>query len=288
MSADSIAHVNSLNPRHDSSHAVSVPIAAAERHQPGYAAWKRTTDFLAALILFLFTLPITLAAMLAVKLTSRGPALYSQTRLGREGRPFTLYKIRSMSHNCEQRSGIRWCVPGDSRVTPVGRFLRKSKIDELPQLWNVLRGDMSLIGPRPERPEFLPDLEASLSGYRDRLLVRPGLSGLAQVQLPPDTDLNSVRRKLAYDLYYVRQASLVLDLRLMLGTLGYLLRLPVAFTTRALGIPGPLLVEASGPPLATREKQASHLAVLSERSPIQPAPLELCPVGAVLAKACNP
>src|SRR5205823_10851019 len=157
---------------------------------------------------------------------SRGPVFYSQTRLGRGGRPFRIYKIRTMVHNCERQSGARWCTSGDPRITPVGRFLRATHLDELPQLWNVLRGDMSLIGPRPERPEIIAALERAIPRYHDRLLVRPGLSGLAQVQLPADTDLHSVRRKLAYDLYYVEQLGAWLDLRLALATALYLLRVP--------------------------------------------------------------
>src|SRR5207244_1076843 len=104
-----------------------------------------------ALVLLLTTAPLVLLADVLVKLTSRGPVCYSQTRLGRNGKPYTIYKIRSMRHNCESHSGPKWSQPGDARVTPVGRFLRKSHLDELPQLWNVLRGEMSLVGPRPER-----------------------------------------------------------------------------------------------------------------------------------------
>src|SRR5207248_4660391 len=143
-------------------------------------------------------------AMLLVKLTSPGPMLYTQTRLGRRGRPFTIYKIRTMLHDCESLTGPQWSTPGDTRITRVGRWLRRTHIDELPQLWNVLRGDMSLVGPRPERPEFIPELENAIPFYRDRLLVRPGITGLAQVQLPPDTDMDSVRRQLAHDIYYGR------------------------------------------------------------------------------------
>ena len=132
----------------------------------------------------------------------------------RDGRPFTLFKIRTMAHDCEKASGARWSTPGDPRITRVGAFLRKTHLDELPQLWNVLRGDMSLVGPRPERPEFTPLLEQVVPHYRDRLAVRPGVTGLAQVQLPADTDLDSVRRKLAYDLYYIRHLNGWLDLRL--------------------------------------------------------------------------
>src|SRR5207253_4196733 len=142
------------------------------------------------------------------------PVFYSQIRLGRGGKPFAIYKIRTMTHNCEKVSGAQWSTPGDARITPVGRFLRKTHLDELPQLWNVLRADMSLVGPRPERPEFVPKLEHALPRYRDRLAVRPGVSGLAQVQLPPDTDLASVRRKLAHDLFYVERMSFWLDLRI--------------------------------------------------------------------------
>jgi lipopolysaccharide/colanic/teichoic acid biosynthesis glycosyltransferase len=164
------------------------------------------------------TWPVLLAAIVLVRLTSRGPALYSQIRLGFAGKPFRIYKIRTMVHDCERASGPRWSTAGDLRVLPVGRVLRRTHIDELPQLWNVLRGDMSLVGPRPERPEFVPQLEKVLPGYRERLAVAPGLAGLAQVYLPPDTDLESVRRKLAFDLYYVRARSSWLDFRILGAT----------------------------------------------------------------------
>jgi lipopolysaccharide/colanic/teichoic acid biosynthesis glycosyltransferase len=185
---------------------------------PWYESCKRYADVVLALLLLLGSAPVVLLAMLVVKLTSRGPALYSQTRLGRYGRPFVIYKIRTMTHNCESLTGAQWSRPGDSRVTPVGRFLRQAHIDELPQLWNVVKGDMSLVGPRPERPEFTPQLEQSIPLYRERLRCRPGLTGLAQVQLPPDSDLNSVRVKLAYDLYYVQRVSAWMDLRLLFCT----------------------------------------------------------------------
>jgi lipopolysaccharide/colanic/teichoic acid biosynthesis glycosyltransferase len=171
-----------------------------------------------AVVLLVLTAPLLLFTAVLVKLTSRGPVLYSQVRLGLNGRPFTLFKVRTMAHQCESLTGIRWSTPGDPRVTPVGRFLRRAHLDELPQLWNVIRGEMSLVGPRPERPEFVPQLEQVIPRYRDRLLVRPGVTGLAQVQLPPDTDLASVAVKLAYDLYYVRRVGGWLDLRLLLGT----------------------------------------------------------------------
>jgi lipopolysaccharide/colanic/teichoic acid biosynthesis glycosyltransferase len=194
--------------------------------RPIYEAIKAGGEWLFAGVLIVLAAPILLLTAVAVKLTSRGPVFYSQTRVGKYGKLFTLYKIRSMLHDCEKDSGARWSTPGDSRVTPIGAFLRKTHLDELPQLWNVLRGDMSLVGPRPERPEFTPALERAIPHYCDRLAVRPGVTGLAQVQLPPDTDMTSVRRKLAYDLYYIRYRSVWLDLRLIVCTAVHMAGLP--------------------------------------------------------------
>ncbi len=194
------------------------PAIQAPLPRPVYDPLKAAGEWLFAAVLVVLAAPVVLLTALAVKLTSRGPVLYSQTRVGKNGKLFTLYKIRSMFHDCEKDSGARWSTPGDSRVTPIGAFLRKTHLDELPQLWNVLRGDMSLVGPRPERPEFTPALERAIPHYRDRLGVRPGVTGLAQVQLPADTDMASVRRKLAYDLYYIRYRGFWLDLRLIACT----------------------------------------------------------------------
>ncbi|HXG10987.1 MAG TPA: sugar transferase [Gemmataceae bacterium] len=192
-----------------------------------YEPCKRFVDCVAALVLLVLTAPVILLCALAIKLTSRGPAFYSQTRVGRFGQLYTIYKLRTMVHNCEKVSGPRWATRNDPRVTPVGRFLRRTHLDELPQLWNVLKGDMSLVGPRPERPEFTAHLEKAIPHYAERLLVRPGMTGLAQLHLPPDTDLNSVRQKLVYDLYYIRRAGPLLDLQILFGTLCYLLGIPV-------------------------------------------------------------
>ncbi len=190
-----------------------------------YEHVKVVFEFVAALLLLTLTAPLILIAMILIRVTSAGPVVYTQTRLGRRGNPFTIYKLRTMTHNAESLTGAKWCMPGDTRVTTVGRWLRKSHIDELPQLWNVLRGDMSLVGPRPERPEFLPMLDQAIPLYRQRLNVRPGVTGLAQVQLPPDSDLESVRIKLAYDLFYVRHPGLLFDAKLYLATLGKLVGL---------------------------------------------------------------
>jgi lipopolysaccharide/colanic/teichoic acid biosynthesis glycosyltransferase len=183
-----------------------------------YLAIRSVLEFVGATLLLVITSPLILLAVVLVKLTSRGPGIYSQVRLGRLGKPYRIYKIRTMAHECEKHSGARWSTSHDPRVTPIGRLLRRTHLDELPQLWNVIRGDMSLIGPRPERPEFVPALQQAIPHYGDRLLVRPGVTGLAQVQLPADTDMESVRRKLAYDLYYVRQTSFWLDMRILCCT----------------------------------------------------------------------
>jgi lipopolysaccharide/colanic/teichoic acid biosynthesis glycosyltransferase len=202
-----------------------------------YSSGKAVLDFILAALISIPALPLIAMAALLVKLTSRGPVFYSQKRVGKDGRIFTIYKIRSMYHNCESTSGIQWSVPGDPRITPVGWFLRKSHIDELPQLLNVLRGEMSLIGPRPERPEIVPELEKSLPSYRQRLNVRPGVTGLAQVQLPPDTDLESVRRKLAHDLFYVRHVTFWLDVKLFICTAFYALGMRAKLMAALLGVP---------------------------------------------------
>jgi lipopolysaccharide/colanic/teichoic acid biosynthesis glycosyltransferase len=191
-------------------------VQAVERNW--YVPLKTGVEFVCALCLLILCTPVVLICALLVRSTSRGPAFYTQLRLGRLGRPFFIYKLRTMYHNCESKSGPQWSRAGDPRITPLGWFLRCTHLDELPQLINVLQGDMALIGPRPERPEFVPRLEEALTLYRGRLLLRPGVTGLAQVQLPPDTDLDSVRRKLAYDLCYVRNANPWLDLRVLFAT----------------------------------------------------------------------
>lgn len=179
---------------------------------------KYIIDLASASLLLAVAWPMIVLLMALVRLTSRGPALYSQVRLGLDGRPFTIYKLRTMFHDCERLTGPRWCATGDSRVTRLGRFLRVSHLDELPQLWNVLRGEMSLVGPRPERPEFVRQLERVIPNYRERLRVLPGITGLAQIQLPPDEDVSGVSDKVAYDVYYVHRSNAWLDLRIVAGT----------------------------------------------------------------------
>jgi lipopolysaccharide/colanic/teichoic acid biosynthesis glycosyltransferase len=226
-----------------------------------YPPVKTAAGFVLGLVLTIIALPILGALALAVRLTSRGPAFYTQTRVGRGGRLFTIYKLRTMLDNCESLTGPRWCVPGDPRVTRLGWLLRVTHLDELPQLLNVLRGEMSLVGPRPERPEFVPELERALPAYRQRLVVRPGVTGLAQVKLPADTDLDSVRRKLAHDLYYIERLSLWLDLRLLAGTALYAAGVKPQMTGRLIGVPDSSAIERTmhalvGEPLISRRMSA--------------------------------
>lgn len=183
-----------------------------------YWPMKATTDWLLALILFLFLLPIMLVTAMLVKLTSVGPVLYTQTRLGRSGRSFRIVKFRTMVHRAEAKTGAVWSKPGDPRITKLGRFLRETHVDEFPQLLNVLMGQMSLVGPRPERPEITSDLEWHIPQYRERLAVKPGITGLAQVNLPADSDLEGVQKKLEHDLYYINGVGPWLDFRILMRT----------------------------------------------------------------------
>src|SRR5262245_23502414 len=188
-----------------------------------YLPLKRAFDLVAAVILLVISLPLLVCGMLLVKLTSRGPALYRQVRVGLEGREFALFKLRTMKHNAEAGTGPVWSTGNDSRVTSIGKILRKTHIDEFPQLWNVIRGQMSLIGPRPERPEFVARLDWVIPLYRERLNVRPGITGLAQLRLPPDSSLESVKRKVAHDVYYVQHVNPSLDGKLLVLTAWQLL-----------------------------------------------------------------
>ena len=176
----------------------------------------------------LLALPIALPLMglaaIAIKLTSPGPVFYKQRRVGKDGHPFAIMKLRTMKHDAEKETGAVWASKNDPRVTPVGRVLRQTRLDELPQLFNVLRGDMSLLGPRPERLRFVEEFKQIMPMYDLRHSVRPGITGWAQVNQGYDTCTEDVFRKLRYDLYYIRNMSLSLDLRIILRTILIMLR----------------------------------------------------------------
>lgn len=182
------------------------------------AAFKRLFDIAGSLAILIPVSPFLLLAMAAVWLGDRGPVFYRQERVTRRGRNFRILKLRTMRVNAES-GGAVWAAAKDSRITPVGEFLRRSRLDEVPQLLNVLWGDMSLVGPRPERPEFIEDLAKMLPLYHERHAVKAGLTGWAQVNYPYGASLDDARSKLSYDLYYVKNYSLFFDLRIVMQTL---------------------------------------------------------------------
>jgi lipopolysaccharide/colanic/teichoic acid biosynthesis glycosyltransferase len=208
-----------------------------------YLPLKRLGDFVFAAGLLIVSAPLVILGALLVRMTSRGPAFYRQVRLGQKGKSFTLLKLRTMRHNAEAETGPVWSAHNDSRVTPLGRLLRKTHIDEFPQLINVLKGEMSLVGPRPERPEFVAKLVTEIPFYRDRLQVQPGITGLAQLRLPPDATLECVRRKVMHDVYYVRHVNPLLDFKLLVLTAWRLATEVAGFGWRWVTLPAPDEIE---------------------------------------------
>ena len=178
---------------------------------------KRIIDFLLSVLILLVTLPVLLISALIIKLTSPGPAFYLQERVGRNNKHFNVIKFRSMRVDAED-DGKKWAEKYDTRATSFGRFIRKIRLDELPQLLNVLKNDMSLVGPRPERPYFVELLKKEIPYYYRRLKVKPGITGWAQVNHPPDNTIEDVRIKLQYDFYYIENMSLSLDFQIMINT----------------------------------------------------------------------
>lgn len=181
-------------------------------------ALKRILDFVASLAILVALLPFLMLAMLAVWLDDHGPVFYRQVRVTKGGRHFHILKLRTMRINAEA-GGAVWAAASDSRVTRVGAFLRRSRLDELPQLFNVLKGDMSLVGPRPERPEFIDELAQQLPLYHERHAVKAGLTGWAQINYPYGASLDDARSKLSYDLYYVKNFSIFFDVLILMQTL---------------------------------------------------------------------
>ena len=181
--------------------------------------YKRLVSMLISIIGLLVTLPLLPFVALAIRLSSRGQVLYSQCRVGRDGVVFRCYKFRTMRADAEADTGPTWAKDDDPRITRVGKFLRKTRIDEIPQLWNVLRGDMSLVGPRPERPEFVEGLNQEIPYYHLRHSVRPGITGWAQILYKYGSTVEDAREKLRYDLYYIKNASVGLDLLILVHTI---------------------------------------------------------------------
>ncbi|MFO7947918.1 MAG: sugar transferase [Armatimonadota bacterium] len=184
---------------------------------------KRLLDIVATLALMPLALPLIGISALLIRIFSPGPVFYTQTRVGRDGKRFNFTKLRTMIPDAEKHTGPVWAAEDDPRITPIGRFLRKTRLDELPQFFHVLAGDMSLVGPRPERPEFVEDLKKEIPLYEHRLMVRPGITGWAQIHHNYDRTTADVVEKLRYDLYYIRNLCFNLDLQIIVRTIGVML-----------------------------------------------------------------
>jgi sugar transferase (PEP-CTERM system associated) len=188
------------------------------RFSAGFMLLRRLIAIAAAGVLLLVVLPILPFVILAVKLDSRGPVLYRQKRVGLDGKVFYCYKFRTMRQDAEADTGATWATDDDPRITKVGKFLRTTRLDEVPQLWCVVKGDMSFVGPRPERPEFVEMLAQEIPFYAVRNAVRPGITGWAQVRYKYGNTVADSKEKLQYDLYYIKNMSLGLDLMIMFQT----------------------------------------------------------------------
>ena len=189
------------------------------RRSASFIAIRRTISLVISLIGLVLTLPLLPLIVLAIRLDSKGPILYTQTRVGKGGRLFKVIKFRTMREDAEAESGPRWADDKDPRVTRVGKFLRSSRLDEIPQLWCVLKGEMAFVGPRPERPEFIEGLSKEIPYYGVRHMVRPGVTGWAQVKYKYGNTVDDAREKLQYDLFYIKNASIGLDLLIMFQTI---------------------------------------------------------------------
>jgi len=187
------------------------------------SVFKRLFDLAASLVLLTLALPVILITAVLIRLDSKGPAFYRQRRVGIYGQGFDVIKLRSMRQDAEAPGKAVWAEKDDPRITRIGRFIRKTRIDELPQCWNVMKGEMSFVGPRPERPTFVEDLEAKLPYYAERHMVKPGLTGWAQINYPYGASIEDSRQKLEYDLYYAKNYSPFLDLLILLQTVRVIL-----------------------------------------------------------------
>ena len=183
-----------------------------------YAITKRIFDVISSISGFIILSPILLIIAILVKITSKGPILYSQTRVGKNGQTFEILKFRTMKVDAEKETGPVWAAQNDNRLTPIGDVMRKLHVDELPQLINVLRGEMSIIGPRPERPVFVRKFKEIIPDYEKRLMIKPGITGLAQVWHRYDETIEDVKKKVKYDLLYIKRMCIWADLNIMLRT----------------------------------------------------------------------
>ena len=196
----------------------------SEGSKKTYEELKRFADMSFAVVLGIIVLPFLPIIALAIKTTSTGQIFYRQERIGRNGKTFKIIKFRTMRVNAEKETGAVWAQENDPRITGLGKFLRKTRIDELPQLWNIVRGEMSFVGPRAERPEFHDRLKAQIPFYEERYIIKPGLTGWAQINYRYGSSVSDAAEKLQYDLYYIKNRSLVLDLGVILKTINIALK----------------------------------------------------------------
>jgi lipopolysaccharide/colanic/teichoic acid biosynthesis glycosyltransferase len=186
--------------------------------QKSFTKFKRAMDYFLAILGLAIVSPILLFAGIMIKLNSPGPVIYRQKRVGKRGKIFRIYKLRTMSIDAERFTGAVWAKENDPRITSVGKVLRKLHIDEIPQLLNVIKGEMSIVGPRPERPEMVRDLKEAIIDYEKRLIVKPGITGLAQVYHKYDETIADVRKKIKYDLLYIKKMCWLLEMRILAQT----------------------------------------------------------------------
>jgi exopolysaccharide biosynthesis polyprenyl glycosylphosphotransferase len=189
----------------------------------GFEQIKRIMDICLSIFGLIITAPVLCFSALLIKLDSKGPFVYKQKRLGKNGKEFTIYKLRTMRNDAEKGTGAVWAKKNDPRVTPIGKVLRKTRIDEIPQLFNVIQGDMSIVGPRPERPELVHNLKSVIKDYEKRLLVKPGITGLAQIEHKYDESIEDVKVKVRYDLQYIENMKFLMDLRILGRTFGVII-----------------------------------------------------------------
>lgn len=253
-----------LEPEYAVEQIVERPVRLPELHRRHeYFQIKNGVERLAGALLLIPASPVILACWLAVRLTSKGPGFFKQTRVGLGGQLFDVYKLRTMRQDAEA-DGPQWSVKGDSRITRLGRIFRTLHLDELPQLINVVKGEMVLVGPRPERPEFVGILSEEIPGYRRRLWVKPGITGLAQINLPPDCGLRCVERKQVLDLHHIDTANAWLDTRMVLVTALRLCCISNDRLVRTLGLDRKDLLKDC-PPLAPNQKPTKLTDLLEQR-----------------------
>ncbi|QEF99610.1 UDP-N-acetylgalactosamine-undecaprenyl-phosphate N-acetylgalactosaminephosphotransferase [Stieleria maiorica] len=213
---------------------------------PIYFPVKYFCERVLALGALVIVAPVILILVILVRATSKGPGIYRQERVGLGRKSFDVFKLRTMYQDAEADGRAKWSQKGDPRITPLGRFLRRTHLDELPQLWNVVIGDMSLTGPRPERPSICEKLKQHIPNYYARTEVKPGITGLAQINLEPDCTIDDVRRKQCLDLHYIHHANLWLDLRMLFATVLRMIGIRGSVVTRWMGLCRKHVIEAQG------------------------------------------